>query len=130
MEHGAHLLLWLWLLAAGAGIVLNLHPPRVLPTPLYIRVAPRPEPDPAVLPSTRPRLACRASTPPPVSNLTNRTAAEGLARGVGESLTHLGPMTLVRCTPGWFAYARRARRVPSTAQHAPMHDEGPADGRE
>src|SRR3954452_14141216 len=129
MEHGAHLLLWLWLLAAGAVIVFNLDAAVVLLTPLYIRVAQRHELDPVVLAFQRALLACLASNPLPVSKLTNLIAAERLDLGVGEFLTNLGPMTLVTCTAGWFAYARRARRVPSTAQHEPMHDEGPADGR-
>ena len=123
MEHGTHLLLWLWLLATGVVIVFNLDAAVVLLTPLYIRVAQRHQIEPVVLAFQPALLACLASNPLPVSNLTNLIAAERLDLDVGGFLTHLGPMTVVTCAAGWFAYSRWARRVPPSAAPAVVADD-------
>jgi len=123
MEHGTHLLLWLWLLATGVVIVFNLDAAVVLLTPLYIRVAQRHRIEPVVLAFQPALLACLASNPLPVSNLTNLIAAERLDLNVGGFLTHLGPMTVVTCAAGWFAYSRWARRVPPSATPAVVADD-------
>src|SRR6478735_3380309 len=123
MEHGTHLLLWLWLLGIGVVIVFNLDAAVVLLTPLYIRVAQRHQIEPVVLAFQPALLACLASNPLPVSNLTNLIAAERLDLGVGDFLTNLGPMTVVTCTAGWFAYSRWARRVPPSPAPAVVEDD-------
>ena len=120
LDHGAHLLLWLWLLGIGVVIVFNLDAAVVLLTPLYIRIAQRHGIDPVVLAYQPALLACLASNPLPVSNLTNLIAAERLDLDVGGFLVHLGPVTIVACTVGWFGYDRWVLRHTSRAQLA--HD--------
>lgn len=106
LDHGEHLLLWLWLLGIGVVVVFNLDAAVVLLTPLYIRIAQRHGIDPIVLAYQPALLACLASSPLPVSNLTNLIAAERLDLDVGGFLVHLGPVTAVACTVGWFGYDR------------------------
>jgi arsenical pump membrane protein len=128
MGHGERLLLWLWLLGIGVTVVFNLDAAVVLLTPLYIRIAER-HGLPAVVLAFQPALlACLASNPLPVSNLTNLIAAERLDLGVGEFLAHLGPVTVVACTVGWFGYARWARSVRSVARAAPVPADDTAAG--
>ena len=130
LDHGEHLLLWLWLLGIGVVVVFNLDAAVVLLTPLYIRIAQRRAIDPVVLAFQPALLACLASSPLPVSNLTNLIVDERLDLGVGAFLVHLGPMTVVACTAGWFGYAAWARRVRPPGQTAPMPaDETADDGR-
>ncbi|MFT3852151.1 MAG: hypothetical protein QM733_05360 [Ilumatobacteraceae bacterium] len=106
LDHGDHLLLWLWLLGIGVVVVFNLDAAVVLLTPLYVRIAQRHGIDPVVLAYQPALLACLASSPLPVSNLTNLIAAERLDLDVGDFLVHLGPVTAVACTAGWFGYDR------------------------
>jgi arsenical pump membrane protein len=119
-DHGEHLLLWLWLLGIGVVIVFNLDAAVVLLTPLYIRIAQRHGIDPIVLAFQPALLACLASHPLPVSNLTNLVAAERLDLDVTGFLVHLGPMTVVACTVGWFGYDRWVLR--HTSRNASTHD--------
>ena len=111
VDDGRHLLLWLWLLGIGVTIVFNLDAAVVLLTPLYVRIAHRHGIPPVVLAFQPALLACLASNPLPVSNLTNLIVAEQHDLGLGEFLVHLGPVTVVACTVGWFGYRRWAGRV-------------------
>ena len=120
LDHGEHLLLWLWLLGIGVVIVFNLDAAVVLLTPLYIRIAQRHGIDPVVLAYQPALLACLASSPLPVSNLTNLIAAERLDLDVGGFLVHLGPVTAVACTVGWLGYDRWVLR--HTTRNALAHD--------
>ena len=111
VDEGRHLLLWLWLLGIGVTIVFNLDAAVVLLTPLYVRIAHRHNIPPVVLAFQPALLACLASNPLPVSNLTNLIVAEQHDLGLGEFLVHLGPVTVVACTVGWFGYRRWAGGV-------------------
>ncbi|MDP2290131.1 MAG: ArsB/NhaD family transporter [Actinomycetota bacterium] len=51
-------------------------------------------------------LACLASNPLPVSNLTNLIVAERFDLGVGDFLRHLALPTLVACVVGWLGFRR------------------------
>ena len=92
-------------------IVFNLDAAVVLLTPLYVRIAHRHDIPPVVLAFQPALLACLASNPLPVSNLTNLIVAEQHDLGLGEFLVHLGPVTVVACTVGWFGYRRWAGGV-------------------
>lgn len=120
LDHGEHLLLWLWLLGIGVVVVFNLDAAVVLLTPLYIRIAQRHGIDPVVLAYQPALLACLASQPLPVSNLTNLIAAERLDLTAVEFLTHLGPVAVVTCTVGWFGYDRWVLR--HTTRNQLAHD--------
>ena len=99
-----HLDAWLWALAAGVTIVLNLDAAVVLLTPLYIRIADRHGRELlplAIIPAIQ---ACLASSMLPVSNLTNLLAAEHLGLTTGEFVRHLGAPTIASTTVGYVMY--------------------------
>ena len=75
-------------MAAAVTVVFNLDAAVVLLTPLYIRIARRHGYSPEMLAFQPALLACLASNPLPVSNLTNLIAAEHFDLGVGEFLDH------------------------------------------
>lgn len=104
VDGGRHLVAWLWVLAAAVTIVFNLDASVVLLTPLYIRIARRHGLSPEMLAFQPALLACLASSPLPVSNLTNLIVAERFDLGVGDFVRHLALPTLVACTVGWFAF--------------------------
>ncbi|MEO5900506.1 MAG: SLC13 family permease [Ilumatobacteraceae bacterium] len=122
---GRHLHLWLWVLAAGVVIVFNLDAAVVLLTPLYIHIAAANGVDAELLAFQPALLACLASNPLPVSNLTNLIVAEQLHLGVGEFGRHLALPTLLACTVGWFGYRRLLASAPR-APDAPVAQ--PRDG--
>ncbi|MCU1501878.1 MAG: Citrate transporter [Ilumatobacteraceae bacterium] len=107
---GRHLQAWLWVLAAGVTIVFNLDASVVLLTPLYIHVARRNGIRPELLAFQPALLACLASNPLPVSNLTNLIVSEQFDLGVGAFLRNLALPTLLACSVGWLGYRRLARR--------------------
>src|SRR6185295_18977939 len=96
---GEHMVARLWWLAAAVTIVFILDAAVVLLTPLYIRVARRHGWSPEM-------LACLASNPLPVSNLTNLIAAEHFDLGVGEFLRHMALPTIAACVVGWLGFRR------------------------
>jgi len=106
VDGGRHLVAWLWVLAAAVTVVFNLDAAVVLLTPLYIRIARRHGLVPEMLAFQPALLACLASSPLPVSNLTNLIVAERFDLGVGDFLRHLALPTLVACVVGWFAFRR------------------------
>lgn len=113
VDGGRHLVAWLWVLAAAVTIVFNLDAAVVLLTPLYIRIARRHGLSPEMLAFQPALLACLASSPLPVSNLTNLIVAERFDLGVGDFVRHLALPTMVACTVGWFAF-RAAFHVHAT----------------
>ncbi|MFM2077919.1 MAG: hypothetical protein RJA49_1809 [Actinomycetota bacterium] len=104
VDGGRHLVAWLWLLAAGVTVVFNLDAAVVLLTPLYIRIARRHGLRPEMLAFQPALLACLASSPLPVSNLTNLIVAEKFDLGVGEFLRHLALPTVAACAVGWWGF--------------------------
>ncbi|MEQ1700538.1 MAG: SLC13 family permease [Ilumatobacteraceae bacterium] len=104
VDGGRHLVAWLWVLAAAVTVVFNLDAAVVLLTPLYIRIARRHGLSPEMLAFQPALLACLASSPLPVSNLTNLIVAERFDLGVGDFVRHLALPTLVACAVGWFAF--------------------------
>jgi arsenical pump membrane protein len=106
VDSGRHLVAGLWLLAAAVTIVFNLDASVVLLTPLYIRIAQRHGYAPEMLAFQPALLACLASNPLPVSNLTNLIVAEHLDLSVADFLRHLIVPTLVACTVGWLCFRR------------------------
>ena len=115
-----HLVLGLWVLAAAVTVVFNLDAAVVLLTALYIRIARRHGLSPEMLAFQPALLACLASSPLPVSNLTNLIVAERFDLGVGDFLRHLALPTLVVCVVGWWGF-RRAFHL--SAQHDTVDDE-------
>lgn len=112
----------LWVMAALTVAVLNLDAAVVLLTPLYIEVARRAQLDPFALALQPAVLALLASSPLPVSNLTNLIAAERTGATSIEFLTRLGPATLAACAVGWLAYRRRfPPQPPSPTAHEPVN---------
>lgn len=106
VDGGRHLVAWLWVLAALVTVVFNLDASVVLLTPLYIRIARRHGLAPEMVAFQPALLACLASNPLPVSNLTNLIVAERFDLGVGDFLRHLALPTLVACVVGWLCFRR------------------------
>ncbi|MGD9794777.1 MAG: ArsB/NhaD family transporter [Acidimicrobiia bacterium] len=124
VDGGRHLAAYLWVLAATVTIVFNLDAAVVLLTPLYIRVAVRHGYPPETLAFQPAMLACLASNPLPVSNLTNLIAAEHFDLHAGDFVAHLALPTLAACAVGWLAFRTTFPLEP----HAPGIDE-PVDTR-
>jgi arsenical pump membrane protein len=125
VDGGEHLVAWLWLLATAVTIVFNLDASVVLLTPLYIRIAQRHGYSPEMLAFQPALLACLASNPLPVSNLTNLIVAEHFDLDVVDFVRHLMVPTIAACIVGWFCF-RRAFRI--DRQHFAGVDE-PVDRR-
>jgi arsenical pump membrane protein len=106
VDGGEHLVAWLWLLATAVTIVFNLDASVVLLTPLYIHIAQRHGYSPEMLAFQPALLACLASNPLPVSNLTNLIVAEHFDLGVGAFVRHLSVPTIAACVVGWFCFRR------------------------
>jgi arsenical pump membrane protein len=106
VDGGEHLVGGLWLLATAVTIVFNLDASVVLLTPLYIRIAQRHGYPPEMLAFQPALLACLASNPLPVSNLTNLIVAEHFDLGVGEFVHHLLVPTIAACLVGWLCFRR------------------------
>jgi arsenical pump membrane protein len=106
VDSGEHLVAGLWLLATGVTIVFNLDASVVLLTPLYIRIAQRHAYPPEMLAFQPALLACLASNPLPVSNLTNLVVAEHFGLSVADFARHLLVPTIAACTVGWFCFRR------------------------
>lgn len=106
LDGGRHLVAWLWVLAAGVTIVFNLDAAVVLLTPLYLRIARRQSLPAEALVFQPALLACLASQPLPVSNLTNLLVAERFDLTATDFVRHLGLPTLAAVTAGWWAYRR------------------------
>lgn len=111
----------LWIMAGLSVAVLNLDAAVVLLTPLYIEIARRAQLDPFALALQPALLALLASSPLPVSNLTNLIAAERTGATSLDFLTRLGPATIAACGVGWLAYRRSFRlRPPSSRPDEPV----------
>ena len=106
VDGGRHLVAWLWVLAVGVTVVFNLDASVVLLTPLYVRIARRHGLSPEMLAFQPALLACLASSPLPVSNLTNLIVAERFDLGVGDFVRHLALPTVAACAVGWFGFRR------------------------
>jgi arsenical pump membrane protein len=106
VDGGDHLVAGLWLLATAVTIVFNLDASVVLLTPLYIRIAQRHGYPPEMLAFQPALLACLASNPLPVSNLTNLIVAERFGLGVGDFARHLLLPTIAACVVGWLCFHR------------------------
>ena len=113
VDGGRHLAAWLWVLAALVTVVFNLDAAVVLLTPLYIRIAIRHGLSAEALAFQPALLACLASSPLPVSNLTNLIVAERFHLDVGDFLAHLGLPTVAAVIVGWFAYRYVFHLTPS-----------------
>lgn len=114
VDGGRHLVAWMWVLAAGVTAVLNLDAAVVLLTPLYIRLARRHGLDVEMMAFIPALLACLASSPLPVSNLTNLIVAERDDLGAVDFLRHLALPTVVAVTVGWWAFRRHFGVVPAS----------------
>jgi arsenical pump membrane protein len=106
VDGGEHLAAWLWFLAAAVTVVFNLDASVVLLTPLYIRIAQRHGYSPEMLAFQPALLACLASNPLPVSNLTNLIVAEHFNLSVGQFVWHLSVPTIAACAVGWLGFRR------------------------
>lgn len=106
IDGGRHLVAALWVLAAAVTIVFNLDAAVVLLTPLYIRIAHRHGLSAEMLAFQPALLACLASLPLPVSNLTNLIVAERFDLSAGDFVRHLGLPTLAACAVGLLAFRR------------------------
>jgi arsenical pump membrane protein len=106
VDGGEHLVGGLWVLATAVTIVFNLDASVVLLTPLYIRIAQRHGYPPEMLAFQPALLACLASNPLPVSNLTNLIVAEHFDLGVGDFVRHLLVPTIAACVVGWLFFRR------------------------
>ena len=106
VDGGEHLVAWLWLLGTAVTIVFNLDASVVLLTPLYIRIAQRNGYPPEMLAFQPAILACLASNPLPVSNLTNLIVAEHFNLRVADFGRHLLVPTVVGFFVGWLGYRR------------------------
>ena len=112
VDGGKHLVGGLWLLATAVTIVFNLDASVVLLTPLYIRIAHRHGYPPEMLAFQPALLACLASNPLPVSNLTNLIVAEHFDLSVGEFLRHMVLPTFAACLVGVALFRRASRSTP------------------
>lgn len=106
VDGGRHLVAALWVLAAFVTAVLNLDAAVVLLTPLYIRLAQRHGLSAEMLAFQPALLACLASGPLPVSNLTNLIVAERHSLRVTDFVVHMGPPTAVAVLVGWWCFRR------------------------
>lgn len=106
VDGGRHLVALLWVLAAFVVVVFNLDAAVVLLTPLYIRIARRHGLSVEMLAFQPALLACLASGPLPVSNLTNLIVAERYDLSVADFVRYMGPPTVVACVVGWWAFRR------------------------
>lgn len=107
-------LLWrAWLLAALVTALLNLDAAVVVLTPLYLRVAGRTGTDRVVLAVIPVLQASLASSPLPVSNLTNLLVEGSRGVGAGAFLVELGPATVAAVGVGWLAFRRWAGARPA-----------------
>src|SRR4051794_33582940 len=113
VDGGERMVAALWCLATGGTIVFNLDAAVVLLTPLYIRVARRHGYSPEMLAFQPVLLACLASNPLPVSNLTNLIAAEHFDLRVSEFFRHMVLPTIAACGIGWIAFRRAFTTAPS-----------------
>lgn len=106
IDRSRHLVLWMWLFAAGVTTVLNLDAAVVLLTPLYVQIARRHGLDPVAAAFPPVLLASLASSALPVSNLTNLIVAEQFDVGAATFAQRLGPASLVAVLVGYVAYRR------------------------
>lgn len=111
VDGGRHLVAWLWVFAAAVTVVCNLDAAVVLLTPLYARIARRNALPLEPLVFQPALLACLASHPLPVSNLTNLIVAERFDLSAADFVRHLLPATVVAVAVGW-ACARRVLPAP------------------
>ena len=123
-DGGRFLVGGLWVLATGVVIVFNLDAAVVLLTPLYVRIAHRHGHAAEALAFQPALLACLASGPLPVSNLTNLIVAERFDLGVTDFLRAMTLPTLAAVGVGYLAYRRT---FPPTAPHLGVDD--PVDRR-
>jgi arsenical pump membrane protein len=118
VDGGQHLVGGLWFLAAAVTIVFNLDASVVLLTPLYIRIAQRHGYSPEMLAFQPALLACIASNPLPVSNLTNLivAASSGATPRRDWESTYLGGGTAPSVS-GWaFPHWLQRRRSSSSSR--------------
>jgi arsenical pump membrane protein len=108
-DGGRHLLLALWLLAAGTTIVFNLDAAVVLLTPLYVRIADRHGLDPVEVAAIPALLASLASSVLPVSNLTNLVAVEQLHASLGGFAANTALPSAIAIALGGFIHLRHLR---------------------
>ncbi|MGZ4790820.1 MAG: SLC13 family permease [Ilumatobacteraceae bacterium] len=106
VDGGDHLVSGLWVLATAVTIVFNLDASVVLLTPLYIRIAQRHAYSPEMLAFQPALLACLASNPLPVSNLTNLIVAEHFHTSVADFLHYLLLPTIAACSVGLIFFRR------------------------
>ncbi|MCB1000868.1 MAG: hypothetical protein KDB40_16350 [Acidimicrobiales bacterium] len=106
VDGGRHLPMALWWFGAAVTAVFNLDAAVVLLTPLYARIARRHSLPLEPLVFQPAMLACIASSPLPVSNLTNLIVAEGRGLGVGDFVGHLLVPTLLAVAVGWLGLRR------------------------
>lgn len=106
VDGGRRLVGGLWLLATGVVIVFNLDAAVVLLTPLYVRIARRHGLAAEALAFQPALLACLASGPLPVSNLTNLIVAERFELGVVDFLRSMTLPTIAAVSVGYVAYRR------------------------
>lgn len=106
VDGGRHLPLALWWFGAAVTAVFNLDAAVVLLTPLYARIARRHSLPLEPLVFQPAMLACVASLPLPVSNLTNLIVAEGRGLGVGDFVGRLLAPTLLAVAVGWLGLRR------------------------
>lgn len=124
VDGGRHLVAWLWLIAAGVTILCNLDAAVVLLTPLYARIARRNSLPLEAVVFQPALLACLASHPLPVSNLTNLIVAEQFDLGAVDFLRNLLPATIAAVAVGWLA----SRRVMPAPLPTPSLDVSPDRG--
>ena len=105
-DGGRFLVGGLWLLATGVVVVFNLDAAVVLLTPLYVRIAHRHGHAAEALAFQPALLACLASGPLPVSNLTNLIVAERFDLGVTDFLREMTLPTAAATGVGYLAYRR------------------------
>lgn len=97
----------LWVLAAATTIVLNLDTTIVILTPLYLHIARKSRVDPVPIVAIPVLLASLASSPLPVSNLTNLIVIGAFHVSSLSFIAHLGLPTLMAVLVGWLLYRRR-----------------------
>lgn len=109
---------WLWVLAAGVTILLNLDAAVVLLTPLYVRLSRRMSLDPIPLAFQPVLLASLASAALPVSNLTNLVVVGSKGVSSLDFLINLGVPTLVAVLVGYVGWRRAFPSVPGALPSA------------
>lgn len=115
-DGGRHLVLALWLLAAGVTIVFNLDAAVVLLTPLYVRIAERRAMDPIAIGVIPALLASLASSVLPVSNLTNLIAVERIHTSIGDFVRELALPSAIAISLGGVVHLRHLRRSGSAIE--------------